>query len=98
MPNGLADIRVQQDGLSVTGDLDFGDVMSVYTQSLPLLATRQTWQIDLSGVRHSNSAGLSLLLAWLHYAKSHHKTIRFTHIPEKLLNVAKVAGILEILA
>jgi phospholipid transport system transporter-binding protein len=94
---GHDNLQLKDNCLHVAGALNFNSVMSVYQQSLPLIAARPALHIDLSGVTSANSAGLALLIEWMKYAKSTRKEIQFKHIPESLLSMAKVAGVDKII-
>lgn len=89
----IAEIALKEGRLMVSGDLDFSTVPNLSEQSAPLLAQCKQLQFDLSAVHSANSAGLALLLEWLKYAKTSAKAISFMNVPEKLLQIAAVAGV-----
>jgi len=64
-----ASVRLENNRLMVSGDLNFVTVPELSAQSLPLLMECNALQFDLSRVTSSNSAGLALLLEWLKHAK-----------------------------
>lgn len=92
-----AAISFENDIISVEGDLNFTSVNHVWKNSLPLLDQCPRLVFDLSRVTSANSAGLALLLEWMRYAKSRNKAIQFDHLPDQLLSIAKVSGIIEML-
>lgn len=53
--------------------------------------------IDLSGVSRADSAGLALLVDWLRLARRAQFTIRFQHLPEQLLQIARVSELHDVL-
>jgi phospholipid transport system transporter-binding protein len=90
---GKACIELQEESLMISGDLDFVTVVSLWNESLPLIAKSPTLHFDFSQVKTSNNAGLALLLEWIKFAKQHHKSISFSSLPEQLISTAKVCGI-----
>jgi len=92
-----AKISCENDGLIVSGELNFHTVGSLWKQSLPLLSSHKKVHIDLEKVTLVNSAGLSLLLEWIKLAKRENKSISFKNMPEQLISIAKMAGISDML-
>ena len=94
--NNSADLQVVSEGqFLISGDLDFGSVPVVWKASQSLFADSHSLTIDLSGVKHSNSAGLALLIQWMRYAASKDKTITFLNLPEQMKEIARVCGVDE---
>ncbi len=77
----------------ITGDLNFSTVEVLWKESLPLLATLQELKFDLSKVTSANSAGVTLLIEWLKYAKREKKAISFSNIPVSIMSLATIAGV-----
>lgn len=50
-------------------------------------------EIDLSGVTHSDSAGLALLLEWVTWANHTVREIRFSGMPERIQAIAKTTEV-----
>jgi ABC-type transporter Mla MlaB component len=92
-----ASIAEHEDYLIVSGDINFVTIMDVWRASLPLLSDKISLRFDFSQVTSVNSAGLSLLLEWQRYAKQHHQSVSFYHLPSQLISLAAVAGIKDIL-
>ena len=53
--------------------------------------------VDLAQVEAVDSAAVSLLLAWLRQAQHRSLNISFDHIPENLLSLARLYGVVEFL-
>ncbi len=49
--------------------------------------------LDLQDVKHTDSAGLALLIEWLNEAKRADKSLKFQHLPSQLLTLATVGGV-----
>ena len=90
--NGHADIACEQNILSLSGDLNFLNVMSVYQKSLAFLSRCPALTFDFSQVSSSDSSGLALMIEWIKYTRHHRTQITFKNIPEQLLNLAKLSG------
>ena len=87
---------VSSDQFAVSGELGFATVTALLEQSRPLFAAAANLDIDLSGVTHADSAGLSLLLEWLRYGKRAGKTVRYHGLPAQLhalANISEVDGL-----
>ncbi len=90
-------IRDEEGCLKISGDLNFQTVNHLWDASLPFLAKYRELHFDFHGVNSVNSAGLALLLEWIKYAKNHQKSLRFSHLPQKLRLIAEAAGLEKIL-
>ncbi|OGT37017.1 MAG: hypothetical protein A3F12_01090 [Gammaproteobacteria bacterium RIFCSPHIGHO2_12_FULL_38_14] len=81
----------------VSGDIDFYNVMDIYNQSLLLFKTMKQVIFDFSQVKSSDSSGLALAIEWIKLSKIDHQTIQFKHFPEKLLSIAKVSSLYDVI-
>ena len=87
-------IRLTESGtLLVSGDLSFATVAALLKEGDRLLAGINGPVIDLSEVTHSDSAGLALLLEWLDRGRAKGVQIRFRHLPESLLRIARLSNL-----
>ena len=77
---------------AITGELGFTTVTELLHSSQSLLSNAQM-QIDLSGVKHADSAGLSLLVEWLRLAKQQGRRLEYVALPAQL---KALAGISEV--
>ena len=53
--------------------------------------------VDLAQVVTVDSAAVSLLLAWLREAQRNSVQLCFTHVPENLLSLARLYGVVDML-
>lgn len=53
--------------------------------------------VDLAQVETVDSAAVSLLLAWLREAQSRSVKLCFAHVPENLLSLARLYGVVDML-
>ena len=79
---------------SVNGVLLFNTVPAWLRLGREYIQQTDQPHIDLAQVEQSDSSAVALLLAWLRYAKSTGKSIQFHNVPQQLLAVAKVCGVL----
>jgi len=82
----------------LTGVMNFDSVTLLNQRASELFPKFKSITIDLSGVTYVNSAGLALLLEWKRKAFLDNKTIQILSIPRKLLNIARVSEIENILS
>lgn len=80
----------------VSGELTFATVNDVLAQSRETLFAHPVRQLelDLAAVSRADSAGLALLIQWMRMARAARCEIRFHHLPEQLLAIAR-AGELD---
>ncbi len=89
-----------QDGtgrFAIYGAMNFDSVTPLQLQSDELFRPFQHIQVDLSAVTSFNSAGLALLLEWKRQTLLNKKSIHISGLPEKLLNIAHVSEIEDII-
>ena len=84
-----------QFGLS--GPLVFATAGDLLNASRKMLAGVAGVSIDLGGVTRIDSAGLALLLEWLRWGQAEGRSVRFTALPDKLLAIARLSGVEEML-
>ncbi|SRR5579883_118132 len=96
MDSHQADITLQNGRLMVSGQLDFGNVMSVYEKSLALFERCAELNIDFSPLKSSDSSGIALVIEWIKYAKQHHKAIQLINFPQDLKSIVKAARLEKI--
>ncbi len=78
---------------ALAGDMTFDTADKILRASESPFEDHTQLQIDLAGVRASDSAGLALLLEWVTWANHSVREIRFTNIPEKILAIAKTTEV-----
>ncbi len=85
------------DTLHVEGELDFASVAELWEATRPWFQAEPIRRIDLSGVHHSNSAGVALLAAWLCAADRSQQELAFVNVPVQMRAIIQVAGLETIL-
>jgi phospholipid transport system transporter-binding protein len=79
------------------GDLSFATVPSLWREGMQQFANAPELTMDLSGIRRSDSAGLTLLIEWLRFANNANKQITYLNMPQQMLAIARVSGLDNIL-
>jgi phospholipid transport system transporter-binding protein len=74
------------------GELTFATVTGMLTGG-PKIDPTKPVVVDLSGLTHGDSAGLSLLVEWLTAARASGGVLRYTGLPENFARLAHVAGL-----
>jgi phospholipid transport system transporter-binding protein len=77
----------------VTGELSFATVTPLLLQSRSLFAGQSSIEVDLSGVTHADSAGLSLLIEWLRQAKLNGSQLHYLALPTQLSALASISEV-----
>jgi phospholipid transport system transporter-binding protein len=88
---------VEQGRYRVNGELSFGTVGALLEQSRKTFDAASSLDIDLSGVNHSDSAGLALLIEWLRLAKRSGKKLNYSNLPPQLLAIAHMSDVDDLL-
>lgn len=80
----------------ISGELSFATVTAVLEEGRErlFLNAGECVDLDLAGVSRADSAGLALLIEWMRQAQKRQVAIRFHHLPEQLLAIAR-AGELD---
>jgi len=81
----------------VTGELGFDTVPSIWQQSRSELGGSDTAQIDLGQVTNVDSAGLALVIEWIGWARERGKRLVLLNLPDKLLALARISDLDELL-
>jgi len=93
-----ATLNISDDGaFTLTGDLSFATVPAIWQKGLEMFRNAETLTVDMSGIDRSDSAGLTLLIEWLRFARAQQKVIRYLNMPEQMLAIARVSGLDNIL-
>lgn len=81
------------------GALNFGNAKRARSEGLQALraASARDLQIDCSGISHSDSAGLAILLDWMSTMKREGRPLCFANLPPGLLAVARISSVEEML-
>ena len=81
------------------GALSFGNAKRARSEGLQALrgASARNLEIDCSGITHSDSAGLAILLDWMSIMKREGRPLCFANLPPGLLAVARISGVEEML-
>jgi phospholipid transport system transporter-binding protein len=94
------DIVVTSPGhFAARGALAFANAKRARSEGLHALRTSNApeLEVDCSGVTHSDSAGLAVLLDWMAIMKREGRPLRFAGLPPGLLAVARISGVEEML-
>ena len=95
----LASLSRRDDGVYLLrGELSFHTVSPLLKHSAQMFKDEaQEIVVDLTEVGRADSAGLSLLVEWWRQARADDKRIRYRHLPQQMLAMARVGGVDEIL-
>lgn len=90
--------KVAENAFSLSGELNMQTVPLIARQSTGYLQGLQgEVSIDLSAVSRADSAGLALLIDWLRIARRQQYSLHFRHLPEQLMQIARVSELHDIL-
>lgn len=78
---------------SLTGEMNFDTAEKILRASEAPFEAHTRLEIDLSGVTNSDSAGLALLLEWVTWANHTVREIRFSGMPQRVMDIAKTTEV-----
>lgn len=90
-------VDVGEGRFELSGDMSFITAERILRASENAFAGQSNLEIDLSGVKDTDSAGLALLLEWVSLANQTGSDIRFKAIPEKVHAIAQTADVEDLL-
>lgn len=97
----MSDARLEALGrgrFRIVGELDYETVDRLLDADDSLFADDpREIEIDLSGVSHTTSVGLALMLEWLRQARAKNVEIRFSQVPAEILGIARLSQLEDIL-
>lgn len=90
---------VDESAWLIEGPINFDNVVQFREWGEKLIdeSVSSHLRFDFSSVGRSDSSGLTLMLAWMRYAKSLNKSIEFVNVPSSLLKVGQACGVEELL-
>ena len=91
-------IAAGNDTFQVTGALTFETVGDLWRSSQGQFAAGAKVRIDLGGVNEIDSAGLALLVEWVHWARAQADSVTFERIPAKLRALARIGDVDQLLS
>jgi len=89
----MADISLRNNQFFISGELNFSNVMSIYNKSLAQVQQCPECIFDFSELQSSDSAGLALIIEWIKLSRKINKPVRFVHLSQDIMSIAKAAGI-----
>lgn len=91
-------VQLEDDTFQLTGELNLDSVPDVLNEFEKLLAQAgDAVVIDLVGVTRIDSGGVALLVECLRLLQLKDKTVKFSHLPGQMLEMAKVSGLEHLL-
>ncbi|NIR28631.1 MAG: STAS domain-containing protein [Gammaproteobacteria bacterium] len=91
-------LRASADGVFVVcGPLTFDSTPALWQEGARVLEGVNALVLDLQDVTRTDSAGLALLVAWMREARRRGVDIRFRHIPEQLMAIARTCNLQKLL-
>ena len=85
--------------LELAGALTFATARQARRDGLRLLSgsSVREMEVDCGGITASDSAGLTVLLDWLSFAKREGRSLRLLKLPEQILAVARISDVEQLL-
>lgn len=80
----------------IKGPMSMSHVEALLAESATLDTAKEV-EIDLSAVSEVDTATISLLFEWLRHAHSCKCEVYYTNLPENLVSLAKLYGVLELI-
>lgn len=88
-------IRIDGERLVVEGAVTLDTVPALAEQAGGMLA--RVTVVDLSAVTEVDSSAVALALEWVRQAEANGRTLRISHVPASMSNLAALYGVSEFL-
>jgi len=89
--------QISENKIVVHGDLIFNTVGAIYEQNKDLITSNGSEiEISLAGVMRADSSGLALIIEWSRVASAMNRPLKFTHVPQQILDLAKLSSLEEL--
>ena len=96
--NKPADITCRDHCVSVAGMLNADSVVGIVKQGIRIIIeAQQKICFDFTDAVTGDASAIAMLLAWIRTAHQHRHNIVFIHLPDKLLAIAELGGVAEII-
>ena len=82
---------------ALSGRMSFDTAAQILKASEDMFEEHTLIEVDLSGVTHTDSAGLALILEWITWANHTVREIRFHDMPAKIDAIAKTTEVDDLL-
>jgi phospholipid transport system transporter-binding protein len=84
---------------AVRGAMTFATAVPLHAAGLAALGASPEARLalDCAGVGDADSAGLAVLVDWLAWARAAGKTLQLRNVPAKLLDIARISELDELL-
>jgi len=89
-------IRQEGERLLVSGPVTLANVATELASGSAAIRSGAR-SVDLAGVTELDSSLLAMLLAWMREAKIAQRPIQFENLPEGLLTLARLYGVVELI-
>lgn len=98
-PASAARVERAADGrAAVVGPMTFATVEGLYRQAARLAPAAGAVHLDLSGVTHTDSAGLALIVEWMACAEREGASLKLAAVPEQMQAIAGASGLSALIA
>lgn len=81
----------------LSGELSFKSVPAIWRRGLEAFISAPKIEIDLQGIKRSDSAGLALLIEWQRLAMKANKSVSYLNMPAQMLAIARASSLDQIL-
>lgn len=88
------------DRFQVTGNVTIATVSALFSAGLKTNENGKAsgeMVVDFAKLEKVDSSAVSLMLAWLREAQRNQVNLRFIHVPDNLMSLAKLYGVAELL-
>lgn len=93
-----ADIKLIDDKLIVSGVIGFSTVPKLQKIGYHFIRKLTKPSFNFKQAQIEDSSGMALLVEWKKFANKQHKPIKFTYLPARLKNMAKLSDLETVLS
>ena len=79
--------------IKISGNIYHENAVEVRKKGESIIDSLTSVMVDLDSLDNIDSSCLSILICWVRYSKKKHKSIKFSQLTGKLLNLSRVSGV-----
>ncbi len=89
----ICNIVVHENCLYLEGIINFDNAKNIMLLGCQFISKLPIIDINLRGLKASDSSGLAVISAWVRFAESKQKILKIYEMPEFLSDLSKVSGL-----
>lgn len=91
------DLNILPGEYQINGCMTHATVNQLLAKTSVALQSEKMWHLNFHQVTKVDSSGIALMLAWMRMAQAKNIPLKFSHLPQAMLDLARVSGVESLL-